>query len=157
MTKLRIGLIAIVTLSFHFLSGPGTAAVEKKAQRTDAEAIHPEVVAGPELDGPLSTLNESFEGTTFPPAGWIKLSPDGGSGWERQVDGTSPVPGWQGGTITVPPGGGSAVAFCTWSTGGPSSNDQWLITPQIANVQSNDSLKFWMQWWPSNYTDSVQV
>lgn len=135
------------------------------SQRTWADASERDInhvatatpMAGPTLDSPLSALSESFEVTTFPPTGWIKLSPDGGTGWNRQVNGTTPVPGWQGGVITVPPGGGNAVAFCTWNTGGSTSNSQFLVTPQITNVQANDSLKFWLRWWPNNFADTVEV
>lgn len=101
-------------------------------------------------------LEEGFEGA-FPPAGWQVLSPDGGSGWNQQTIGTTPVPGWTSGTVTGPPGGGAHVAFCTWATGGPNSNDQWLITPQITNVQADDSLHFWMRYWPNNFADTVDV
>jgi hypothetical protein len=129
----------------------------ERAQETLSYALNPEVTYGPELDGPLTVIDESFEGTTFPPAGWLKLSPDGGTGWNRQVSGTTPVPGWNGGTITVPTGGGSAVAFATWTTGGASSNDQWLVTPQITNVGAGDSLKFYLRYWPNNYADTLEV
>lgn len=105
---------------------------------------------------PMSAISESFEGT-FPPTGWTKLNPDGGTGWNQQTNGTTPVPGFVGGYITVPPGGGSKVAFCTWTTGGAVSNDQWLITPQLTNIQTNDSLKFWLRYWPDSYRDSFQV
>lgn len=95
-------------------------------------------------DHSVSSISESFEGTVFPPAGWLKLNPDGGSGWIRVTLGTNPIPGWNGGSITTPPGGGNATAFCTWNTGGMNSNDQWLITPQITNIQSGDSLTFYL-------------
>jgi hypothetical protein len=83
---------------------------------------------------------ESFE-NAFPPAGWTKQDPDGGTGWAQLANGTSPLPGWNGGTQTVPTGGGGKVAYCTWTTGGTASNDQWLITPQFT-VVAGDSLKF---------------
>ena len=105
---------------------------------------------------PQTMINESFEGS-FLPAGWTKLNPTGGSGWYQQTSGTSPIPGFNGGTITAPPGGGSKVAFCTWYLGGTNSNDQWLVTPQITNVQPNDSLKFWLRYWPDAYRDSFKV
>jgi len=104
-----------------------------------------------------SLLEESFEDTLFPPPAWTKLNPDGGTGWERQTVGTSPVPGWTGGIITAPPNGGGFVAFNTWTTGGQSSNDQWIVTPQITNVQIGDSLYFWMRYWPNNFADNVDI
>lgn len=88
---------------------------------------------------------QGFEGNIFPPPGWVKHCPDSGLGWERQIVGTSPVPGWTGGTISsAPVGGGIGVAFCTYSTGGPSFNDQWLVSPIYIDVQVGDSLTFWM-------------
>lgn len=76
--------------------------------------------------------SESFEGTAFPPACWTAASPDGGTGWASVAAGTTPLPGWNGGTMSVPTGGGNNAAYVTWTTGGASSNDQWLITPQLA-------------------------
>lgn len=111
----------------------------------------------------VTYLKESFEAATFPPAGWTKLNPDGGTGWIRQTAGTTPVPGWQGGTVTAPTiadqgvDGGSGVAFCTWNTGGSAANDQWLITPQLANIQATDTLKFWVLRWPKAYLDRMEV
>lgn len=99
-------------------------------------------------------LDESFE-SAVPPTGWTKASPDGGSGWEQQTNGTSPMPGWNGGTIDVPEGGGNAVAYCTWTTGGGSSNDQWLISPQIS-INSGDELSFWVRKFGS-YIDVMDV
>jgi hypothetical protein len=90
-------------------------------------------------------IQQSFEDTLFPPPGWRKYNPDAGTGWIRVTAGTSPLPGWNGGIVTTPPGGGIAAAYCTWSTGGPVSNDQWLVTPQITNVGFEDSLVFWVQ------------
>ena len=93
---------------------------------------NPLMVAGPALDGTMATLDESFEGT-FPPAGWVKFSPDGGTGWEQITVGTTPLPGWNGGVATAPPAAnpGTAMAYATWTTGGLSSNEQWLVSTRI--------------------------
>ncbi len=100
-------------------------------------------------------INEGFEGT-FPPAGWTVQSPDGGTGWDTVPVGTSPIPGWNGGTITsAPTNGGLAVAFCTWSTGGASSNDQWLITPQVTIV-AGDEVSCWIRKFGA-YADNVKI
>ena len=98
---------------------------------------------------------ESFEGTSFPPACWAKESLDGGTGWAQIASGTTPLPGWTGGTMSVPTGGGTGAAFCTYTTGGTSSNDQWLITPQIA-VQNNQALSFYLFWF-GHYQDNVDI
>ncbi len=100
-------------------------------------------------------FSESFEGGVFPPACWSKSSPDGGTGWASITSGTTPLPGFTGGTMTVPTGGGSKAAYCTWTTGGASSNDQWLISPQIA-VPANAQLSFYMYLF-SAYADYVDI
>ncbi|MFH0866050.1 MAG: choice-of-anchor J domain-containing protein [Bacteroidota bacterium] len=101
-----------------------------------------------------SVTTESFEGT-FPPTGWTKQNPDGGTGWAQCADGTTPLDGWNGGTQSVPPGGGGFVAYCTWTTGGATSNDQWLISPQIS-VTASDSLSFYL-WFFGAYIDTLEI
>ncbi|MCK6621403.1 MAG: choice-of-anchor J domain-containing protein [Calditrichia bacterium] len=106
--------------------------------------------------GQTIVFEEGFEGA-FPPANWVKINPDGGTGWDQVAIGTTPVPGWTGGVVTGAPNSGASVAFCTWNTGGAASNDQWLVTQQVSNVESNDSLHFWLRYWPNNYTDTLEV
>ncbi len=108
-------------------------------------------------------LNESFENTNFPPTGWIKINPTGGTatGWTRLPVNTSPVPGFYGGSITAPAGGGNAVAFCNYITGNANNGssgpcDQWLITPQLTNIQPTDSLTFWLRKF-GNYVENFSV
>ncbi len=98
---------------------------------------------------------EGFEGT-FPPTGWTKLNPIPGTGWTNLAAGTSPIPGWQGGTAEPAPNGGSTMAFCTWNTGGASANDQWLVTKQFT-MAAGMELSFHMRYWPNTYLDNVQV
>jgi hypothetical protein len=150
-------VILIASLAFIFGDGDGDKAPLKPVKIVDYKAI----VYGPALNGPLSTLSESFEGTTFPPAGWIQINPiSGTTGWYRILDGTTPVPGFNGGYISVPPGGGTAVAFGNYLTGnnGGSSGpcEQWLITPPITGVNPNDSLTFWLRKF-GNYIDNFYV
>jgi hypothetical protein len=102
------------------------------------------------------TYTESFEGS-FPPMGWGILSPDGGTGWEQQAVGTSPVPGWTGGTLTGAPNGENNLAFCTWTTGGSVSNDQWLVSPQLLDVQRDHYFSFWLRYWPDNFADTLDI
>jgi len=114
------------------------------------------IVKGKELNNPKASLFESFE-ASFPPDGWIKINPDGGSGWAQVENGTTPLPGWTGGTVTVPDGGGNNVVYCTWNTGGASSNDQWLITPPL-DIVDGDILKFWMEVQNADqYADHVEI
>ncbi|MBK9291506.1 MAG: choice-of-anchor J domain-containing protein [Bacteroidetes bacterium] len=100
-------------------------------------------------------LDEGFEGD-FPPAGWVKLNPDGGTGWTSLNAGTTPIPGWQGGTATPAPEGGNKMAFCTWNTGGTTANDQWIVTPQIT-VENGDQLRFYVRYAFSSYNDNFDV
>jgi hypothetical protein len=100
-------------------------------------------------------LTENFDAQTFPPSGWTKANPDGGTGWTRVEVGTTPVPGWTSGLVTSP-FDGPGVAFCTYNTGGAASNDQYLITPQLA-LTAGQRLDFWMQKFPDGYSDEVQV
>ena len=53
-----------------------------------------------------------------------------------------------------PPGGGGAVAMASGVTGDADSSldtgqptDQWLLTPQVQNVQAGDSLKFYLKYY----------
>jgi hypothetical protein len=151
-----LSLVTIVVFGFNYGIDP-----TKKSDHPINKIWYPETVHGALLSSPLSTLNESFEGTTFPPAGWTKITPTNAAGWNRQVLGTTPVPGFQGATIFTPPNGGSGLAFCNYITGnanGGSSGecDQWLITPQITNVQANDSLSFWLTKF-GNYKDNFII
>jgi hypothetical protein len=119
--------------------------------------IGPNVVRGPLLSSPLSALTESFEALNFPANGWVKANPVGGTGWARITAGTTPLPGWTGGTVFFPDTSfGKAAAYCTWSTGGATANDQWLISPKITNVQPKDSLYFWL-WKFGGYKDNFNV
>ena len=112
------------------------------------------ITKGQAVDNIRGGIYESFE-VAVPPTGWTKANPDGGSGWAQIADGTNPLPGWQGGTMTVPANGGNNAAYCTWNTGGSSSNDQWLITPAIT-IETGNELKFWMYHY-SNYKDNLEI
>jgi hypothetical protein len=101
-----------------------------------------------------SSFVESFENTTFPPDGWDSYFYDGGTGWSRQTVGT-PLPGWSPGTISTPPGGGNAVAYCTRNNN-TIYNDQTLVTPYIQNIQLSDTLFFWVRN-QTNRADTIEV
>jgi hypothetical protein len=119
----------------------------------------PQMVFGPVQDAPLASIFESFETPTFPPTGWSLYSPTVNM-WRRITVGTSPIPGWTGGACTAPPlingiSSGIGQAFVTWDTVA-TSNDEWLITAQITNVQANDSLYFWLRKY-SSYADTMDI
>lgn len=109
-------------------------------------------------DAPSIPIDGFFEGfeEAFPPAGWIIMSPDGGTGWQQLAVGTTPLPGWTGGEAVAAPDGGNFMAFCTWTTGGASHNDQWLVTPEIV-VGDDHVLSFYMRYWPDSFDDYVEV
>lgn len=141
-------LIALVVASFAFAQQRSSEA-RKVTANTEVQKSVANVL--------VTSLAESFEGAAFPPNGWAVASPDGGSGWELQTVGTTPVPGFNGGVITAVPNGisGSQMAFCTWTTGGATSNDQWIITPQIT-ISANYNLNFWVRKFGS-YADQITV
>jgi hypothetical protein len=56
----------------------------------------------------------------------------------------------------VPPGGGNANAYATYDAAGPSQNNIWLVTPKIYNVQTTDSLVFWISK-KAAYSDNLDV
>ena len=112
-----------------------------------------------------NTSIESFEGAEFPPNGWSKITNNNGAGWQRITVG-SEIPGFQSTPTPVVEGalgGGDAVAMASWLTGDADSllntrqpTDQWLITPQIQNVQAGDSLKFYLKYF-STFEENLDV
>ncbi|RMF65269.1 MAG: T9SS C-terminal target domain-containing protein [Calditrichaeota bacterium] len=134
---------------------------EARRARANVLSDSPAVVQG-EL--PL----ESFEAEEFPPAGWTKITNFGGSGWERVLVG-SIIDGFQdnqGDPVPLPdspPQGGDAVAMASWVTGDADGDfttgqqtDQWLITPQITDVQQGDSLVFYLKYF-LQFGDNLDV
>lgn len=146
-----------LTLVFLLSSALLTAGEVKKVGQAKGNDGEVKIVHGPGLSTVLTSVTESFEGTTFPPAGWTKLNPDGGTGWNRQTVGTTPIPGWNGGTVTAfSPTSGVGMAYCTWNTGGATANDQWLISPQITNVGPGYVIKFATRKF-SSYADNLDI
>lgn len=147
-------LLLIVTFIMGFSNGVDR---NPNLKRTNAPGQY--ITTYTPLPTPIdaSALSESFEGVTFPPAGWTRIKFSASDpGWIRMTVGTTPLPGWNGGVITVPPGGGTACAFVTYNLGAP-SNREWLITPQLTNMQAGDSLIFWKRFWPNTYADTLSI
>ncbi len=150
--KKFFGIFMLTVFVFGYAQAQDRATNLKSWQKSEA----PEFTRGPWIES-SNSITENFEGVTFPPAGWAKLTPDGGTGWERGVVGTTPIPGWTGGTVINPPGfTGSGNAFFSYQLGGTASNDSWLIAPQLLNVQAGDSLKFWLRKFGA-YIDKLEV
>jgi hypothetical protein len=83
-------------------------------------------------------MDESFEGTTFPPTGWTQIITDTGS--------TNPpyLNTWQRvGTVTITPPitppDGVWQAFMWWSV---NHQDEWLVTPQFTCPALDPELRF---------------
>ncbi|MEI6347362.1 MAG: choice-of-anchor J domain-containing protein [Bacteroidota bacterium] len=154
-----VNLSANQTVNFTFTYSPTAAgpSTQTVTVTTNAGPISISLSGNGVQCNTVSTFpwSESFEGATFPPACWTKANPDGGTGWASVANGTTPIPGWNGGTMTVPTGGGTKAAYVTWNTGGTASNDQWLITPKIA-VPAGKELTFQVFRYGS-YQDIIDV
>ena len=73
-------------------------------------------------------LNESFEGSTFPPSGWTTSDVMGATTWSSSTDEAH---------------SGSQSAFINYEATGP--GEDWLKTPQIFSVKSGDNVTFWIK------------
>jgi hypothetical protein len=89
------------------------------------------------INAQVSKIFESFESTTFPPAGWQRISVAGPVQWVRTV---APLTATFGGPTNVPKHG-TAVAFINYDASG--GND-WLISSKVSGIVSGDSLVFWL-------------
>jgi len=78
-------------------------------------------------------FEEDFE-NGFPPAGWKTVNVDGG--------GTTP-PWFQGNTSIFTAYNGNGYAAANYQGANDFYIDQWLISPQILSVSSDDTLLFW--------------
>lgn len=116
----------------RLLSGAGHA----WAQLLGAVLLVMAVVAGPAAVAQIPRsgfLRETFEGATFPPAGWQRVNALGSQQWER-----STTQAWEG----------SASAFIRYQTGG---GQDWLILPRFL-ITAGDSLNFRMRLAFSGYS-----
>lgn len=157
-------LILLAFLSICFVASDKNLFAQRRANKP-----HDNVLRYPDFGNVENTAFgelavESFEDSVFPPNSWKKVTNFGGIGWQR-ISVTSQVPGFQQGSTvgTTPPGGGSWMAVASWwtgdedgffSTGQPT--EQWFITPQITNIQADDSLKFFVKQF-SFFQDNLDV
>lgn len=152
---MRKTVITLCAVTSFVLTCSVVMANERVAMKTEAESRGVSRVDGPPspvLQGELPL--ESFE-DNFVPEGWSKETINGNPAFEgwQQLQVGSPVPGFQEGTVDAPDGGGDFVAYAGWASGDSdgdfetgASTDQWLITPQITNVQADDVLKFYLKY-----------
>ncbi len=103
-------------------------------------------INGTQSTGISFPFAESFEGVSFPPAGWLRNNPDNGITWQRNIDAVSRS--------------GNAKAFVDhWNYSTTGQTDD-LITPPLI-IGSADSL--WVSFWgayrgyPGNPSDIFQV
>jgi hypothetical protein len=164
----------IYHIGWHGFSDPGNSSIyiddisiEMKVDSSELEA--PSNLTGPAEvqynediilnweapSTPSANFFEGFEGD-FLPDGWSKFNLDGGTGWQALEVGTSPIPGWSGGTATACPDGGLQQAFATWLTGGDPLSDQWIVTPQLT-YSEGDTLSFWMGIYRDDWTEHLEV
>lgn len=149
-------LVTFLLLVFGISMSTSAQEATKRITKQPKATENPLFVAGPWTES-SNTISENFEGGTFPPAGWAKLNPDNGTGWALATVGVTPIPGWNGGTVINAPGvSGTGMAFMSYQLGGTSSNDSWLITPQLLNVQAGDSLKFKLRKF-GTYADNLDI
>lgn len=161
MKKLLLSSFVLVFAVTFSLSGDDNGQRKDRPQQTSLSNGNYNEHGIP-LESPVfidSWGPESFESTTFPPTGWSRFTSVANViRWERGTRGTLP-PGWNPGfglEISVPPGGGNAVAYSNYDAAGPTQNDIWLVTPKLYNLQTTDSLVFWLSK-KAAYTDHLDV
>ncbi|MCG8604947.1 T9SS type A sorting domain-containing protein [bacterium] len=157
MRKVVESLIAVLlSISAVYVS------MAHERSNVDKTRLKSQLATQRSLFGLSGLTKESFEGETFPPDGWRKLTNFDGTGWIRAaVD--SPVIGFDGGAVDAPSGGGGFVALASWATGDADgavgtdqATDQWLVTPQITDVQTGDSLQFYLKYF-DRFGDTLDV
>jgi uncharacterized protein (TIGR02145 family) len=91
-------------------------------------------------------FSEDFEGDEFPPAGWLNVDLDEDTyGWVSNNT-----------TNSTHTGNKCAASYSWMSSSGPLFPDNWLITPQIVNVNDSCILEYWVgsqdiNWESENY------
>ena len=151
MKKITLLFILLSFSAFSFAQNRAMKNFSKSKDLYSASSKHHNL---PNALNAKNAFSESFEGT-FPPTNWTRNMPDGGTGWRVDTVGST-LNGWTGGsTVSAPTGGGNQVACITYSDGGATSNDSWLITPQLT-ISAGEALTFWVCN-PPNYLDSMDV
>jgi len=120
----------------------------------DVRIDHDVPLGGTGIDPTITIIphTQSFDGTTFPPAGWISQIGSGASGWQRVASSTSP-------TLT-PYSGAGMLYYNSFSLSAPANAT--LISPPIQASNSGNMYtgSFWMYRDGSNYLttlDKVEV
>ena len=102
------------------------------------------------LSGWAQTLNESFDGTTFPPAGWQNIQVGGSGLWKRVTSGVEPI---------CSPHSGAGMAEYNSYDYQPGTNALLVSPPLTFTGSSIHVFSFWQygdSGWPI-YNDSLGV
>jgi hypothetical protein len=93
--------------------------------------------------------SEGFEGTSFPPAGWVNTLVSGATGWQKVASSSSPT--------TIPHGGSNMLFYNSYSMSSPSN--AWIATPPIncSGSTYNYRVGFWMWRDNTNYLTSYDL
>lgn len=157
----KIGILSLLFFSVLSFLPANLAAQERIRVKHNPQKVKEGTTEGNPLHTKRGALAlESFD--TFLPEGWKKITHFGGIGWQQgAVD--SQVVGFAKSAIDAPPGGGNFIAYASWATGDKDgdfitgdSTDQWLITPQITNVQVGDSLRFYLRYY-DRFGDNLDI
>jgi len=133
MKKVFLLFVAILTIGSMMAQSYGTLQNEKGITSFRGQDPSTVVISDKhqvQVATPKSALNESFEGTTFPPLGWSMIDVDG--------DGEVFFPYSTGSAHT----GMYSAASASWIASGPLTPDNHLITPALI-VSAGDTLSFW--------------
>ncbi len=110
----------------------------------------PASLASPVSASSTVVFEESFDGATgFPPSGWKTVNADGG--------GTT-GPWFQGNASIFTAYSGTGYAAANYQGANDFYIDEWLISPRIFSIGSNDTLLFWHRSPDySSWDDSLEV
>jgi len=102
------------------------------------------------LSGQAQTLNEGFDGTTFPPAGWQNLQVSGSGVWNRLTIGIQPV---------CAPHSGAGMAYYNCYKMSAGTNAILVSPPLVFSGSAFHILSFWKysDVWMENKPDSIGV
>ena len=155
--KLLFVLVLLVAFAVNAFAGDHNKDGKRNYNNRVIQNLQLHPVNTPPVPFVVTPFTESFEGS-FPPSGWANISLVGNDSWAQITAGTNPLPGWNGGAASTPPGGGSNTAYITWGQVA-TSNDEWLCTNQIMNIQPGDSLYFWLRkpGYCNAYLDNVDI
>ncbi len=148
MKKVLLLFVALFTISSMVAQSTATLQSEKGVTSFRGQDPSTVVISDKHMQiaGSKTSLNESFEGTTFPPMGWTLIDAD--------ADGENFFAYSTGSAHT---GSFSATSASWTSAAGPLTPDNHLVTPALI-VATGDTLSFWYAAQDAAYpSDKFQV